>query len=122
MAFDAAIISELLITELGLETQLTGIETIEGKKAYALEITKPSGGKTTYYYDMESGLKIRTSTVAEGPQGSMVQNTDLSDYREVEGVKFPFVMILPMGPMNMTGNVQKIELNTGISDSEFAVK
>lgn len=122
MAFDAAIISELLITELGLETQLTGIETIEGKKAYAVEITKPSGGKTTYYYDMESGLKVRSSTVAEGPQGSMVQNTDLSDYRDVEGVKFPFVMILPMGPMNMTGKVQKIELNTGISDSEFAVE
>jgi len=122
MAFDAAIVSELLIGELGLETKLTGIETIGGKKAYAVEITKPSGSKTTYYYDLESGLKIRTSTVAEGPQGAMVQNTDLSDYREVDGVKFPFVMILPMGPMNMTGNVQKIELNTGISDSEFAVQ
>ncbi|MDZ7607672.1 MAG: pitrilysin family protein [Cyclobacteriaceae bacterium] len=122
MAFDAAIVSELLIAELGLEMQLTGIETIEGKKAYAVEITKPSGGKTTFYYDMESGLKVRSSAVAEGPQGAMVQNTDLSDYREVSGVKFPFVMILPMGPMNMTGNVQKIEVNTGISDSEFAVQ
>ncbi len=122
MAFDAAIISELLIAELGLETQLTGIETIGGKKAYAVEITKPSGSKTTFYYDIESGLKVRTSTVAEGPQGAMLQNTDLSDYRDVEGVKFPFVMILPMGPMNMTGSVQKIELNTGISDSEFVVQ
>jgi len=52
----------------------------------------------------------------------MVQDTDLSDYREVDGVKFPFVIVMPMGPMKMTGNVQKIEFNTGISDSEFAVQ
>ncbi len=122
MAFDAAIISELLISDLGLDTQITGIEDIGGKKAYAVEIVKPSGSKTTFYYDIGSGLKVRSSTVAEGPQGAMVQNTDLSDYRDVDGVKFPFVMILPMGQMNMTGNVQKIEVNTGISDNEFVVE
>jgi len=55
MGFESAIISELAITELGLASQLTGIETIDGKKAYAVEITKPSGSKTTYYYDVDSG-------------------------------------------------------------------
>jgi len=122
MAFEAAIISELAIKDMELNAELTGVETIEGKNAYAVEITKPSGNKTTYYYDAESGLKVRTSETVQGPQGEIAQETDLLEYKEVDGVKFPFTITLPMGPMKMTANAESIELNTGIEDSEFAVE
>lgn len=122
MAFEAAIISEIAIKDMGLNAELTGVETIEGANAYAIEITKPSGSKTIYYYDTETGLKLRTSTTVQGPQGEMVQESDLADYKEVNGIKFPYTITIPMGPMKMTATAESIEVNTGIGESEFAVQ
>ena len=121
MAFEAAIISEIAIKDMGLNAALSGIESIDGTSAYAVEITKPSGNKTIYYYDADTGLKLRTSATVQGPQGEIVQDTDLADYREVGGVKFPYSITLPMGPMKMTATAESIEVNTGIDESEFAV-
>lgn len=122
MAFEAAIISEIAIKDMELMVELKGIESIEGTNTYAVEITKPSGSKTTYYYHTESGLKVRTSTTIQSPQGEMVQDTDYTDYKEAGGVKFPFSISMPMGPMKMTATAESIEVNTGIEDSEFDVK
>jgi zinc protease len=122
LAFEAAIVSEIAIKDMGLEAKLIGAESIEGKTAYAIEITKPSGNKTTYFYDAETGLKVRTSETINTPQGDMVQETDLTSYKDVAGVKFPFQIALPMGPMKMIAIAESIELNTGIADSEFAVQ
>jgi hypothetical protein len=122
MSYSAAIVSEIAVKDNGLDAKLVGVENIEGANAYAVEITKPSGDVTTYYYDTESGLKLRESSVVQGPQGEMVQNTDLLEYQEVEGVKFPATIIFPMGPMKMKATTQSIEVNSGISDSEFQIQ
>ena len=122
MAFEAAIVSEIAIKDMGLTAELNGIESIDGVNTYAVEITKPSGSKMTYFYDTETGLKLRTSATLQGPQGEVVQDTDLSDYKEVNGVMFPFSISLPMGPMKMKATAESIEVNTGIEDSEFAVE
>lgn len=122
MAFEAAIVSEIAIKDMELNAELKGIESIDGINTYAVEITKPSGGKAIYYYDIETGLKLRTSAIIQSPQGEIVQDTDLADYKEVEGVKFPFSLTLPMGPMKMNAVAESIEVNTGIQDSEFAIE
>lgn len=122
MPYSAAIVSELAIKDMGLNVELVGVENIEGTKAYAVEVTKPSGSKTTYYYDVDTGLKVRESEVVPGPQGEMVQETDMSDYKEVEGVKFPSSYTLPMGPMKMNATIELMEANTGVEDSEFAIQ
>ena len=49
-------------------------------------------------------------------------NVDFGEYKEVDGVKFPFSIILPMGPMKMEAKTESIELNTGIDDSEFVIQ
>lgn len=122
MAFEAAIVSEIAIKDMSLDAQLTGIETIEGISAYAVEITKPSGSKTSYFYDINTGLKLRTSATAQGPQGEVVQETDFTDYQDVSGVKFPYTISMPMGPMKMKAIAESIEVNTGIEDSEFTIQ
>ena len=86
-------------------------------------MTRPSGSKVSYYYDADSGLKIRKSETMQSPQGEIVQDQDFSDYREVDGIKFPFSTTIPMGgPMKLTANTENLELNTGINDSEFALE
>ena len=122
MPYDAAIISEVAIKEMALQTKLIGVESINDVNAYAIEITKPSGKTATHYYSVADGLKIRESQVAQGPQGEMVLDVDLSNYKEVNGVKFPHSISMPMGPMKMNVAVEQVELNKGIEDSEFAIQ
>ena len=122
MAFDAAMVSEMACREMNLEANLIGTENIGGRTAYAVEIVKPSGSRAVHYYDVESGLKLRVSTSFETPQGVMEQSTDFGDYREVDGLLFPHSITIPMGPANMTAEVQSIELNKGVADDVFDVK
>lgn len=121
MAFQAAIITEIAIKDMGLATELIGIESIDGTNTYAVEVTQPSGSKVTYFYAIETGLKLRESETVPGPQGDMIMNKDLADYKEVDGVQFPHAVVLPMGAMKMNATAESIEVNTGIEDSEFAI-
>jgi zinc protease len=122
MAYKSAIIAELAVKDMDLAVELVGIESVEGKNAYAVEVTKPSGNKETFFYDISSGLKLRTSESMQTPQGEMVQDSDILDYAEVEGVMMPSKFSLPMGPMKMVATAETIEANTGVENSEFAVE
>jgi hypothetical protein len=70
---------------------LTGIETINGKDTYAIK-----DGKTTFYYDVTTGLKLADAKTMEQAGKSMTQVTNFGDYRELK-VKVPFNIIQNVG-------------------------
>ena len=83
-----ALFSDLLLKDKGAELKLAGVEKIDGKDAYAIEITLSKGGNYTVHYEVESGLKVRYTKSMDTPQGNFIQIINFSDYKEVEGVKF----------------------------------
>lgn len=101
-----------------IKTELSGVETINNKDTYRVTLTYPSGKKATQYYDVSSGFLVRTVVTSE--QGS--QTSDFDDYRDVQGVKYPFKLIqsTPMGNIELTTST--IEINKGIADTLFEVK
>ena len=119
IAFESAIFGELEYDQYGIEPKLTGIEKVDGKDAYTIEYTLPSGSKVVDYYDTDSFLKIRSVRYITTPQGPIPQSTDYSNYQEVEGIKFPFTITQPMGPGKLQAEVQSIEINKGIDDAVF---
>lgn len=117
------IFPELSYEELGVRTELTGIENIEGKNAYAVQVTYPSGNKMTSYFDVETGYKIRQSQVLNTPQGEMTTSTDFSEFSEKDGIIFPHLFKIPMGPnMRMDAEVKSIGINTGLDDELFKIE
>ncbi len=105
----------------GITPKLTGVEKVEGKDAYALSLTLPNGKVWMEYYDKESGLLVKESKTLETPQGNFTQSTVLKDYKEVNGVKFPFKLIQSVGPQVMEFEVISVKTNTNISDDVFKV-
>lgn len=104
---------ELGIVKTG---KLTGIENINGSDAYVVETGK--GSKT--YFDVKSGLKVQASKTQKGPGGKeMTQVFEFSDYKAVDGVKFPHMMKMAMGPMTLEFKTSEIKINEGVSDSDF---
>jgi hypothetical protein len=47
--------------------------------------------------------------------------TNYDDYREVNGVLFPFTISQQMGPQMLDMKVTSIEVNSGLSAAEFSV-
>ncbi len=114
--FDAFKLQSMMFMEkdyskLGMNPVLLGIETVDGKDAYKIEIEGPGGTKVYYYYAVETGLKIRMET-GEG-------FSTFSDYRKVDNVKFPHVQTQQMGPMIIEVVTQEVQINPGFDSSLF---
>jgi hypothetical protein len=123
LKIEGHIFPELSYEELGVRTELTGIEDIEGKDAYAVQVTYPSGNQMTSYFDVETGYKIRQSQILNTPQGEMTTSTDFSEFSEKNGIVFPHLFKIPMGPnMRMDAEVKSIGINTGLDDELFKIE
>lgn len=124
----AQIINELAYLGEGYSLELKGIEMLDGAAAYKVLVNKPSGEKTTIYFDKTSGLKVKEiSSTDAGEQGGIVTTTMLySDYREVEGVLMPFKQRIEVssqaGNQNINAEYQSVKFNTTIDESIFAVE
>lgn len=119
MAFQAIIFEELMYKEVGAETKLSGVENIDGKDAYGIEVTV-EGNTTTRYYDAESGFLVRVSKTVEGPQGAMTMSQDYSDYKEYGGIMFPAGGKQPLNAqMKMDLTVTEVVVNGQLSSDLF---
>jgi predicted Zn-dependent peptidase len=117
---EAAMSKDLSYLNAAFKLALVGIEKVDGNEAYQIEVTKPSGDKVNEYYDVKTGLKVKTVTTESSPQGSMTQTTYYLDYKDGPGgLKYPNMIKQNMGPQLMEMKLQKVEINTGVSDDIF---
>jgi zinc protease len=114
-------IKELNYLTSGYQLVLKGIEDVNGKAAYLLEVTTPNGSKRTEYYEVATSLKIREVSSQKGVEGgeTTVIN-DYEDYREVSGVKFPYTTTTTgIFPTSMKATVSELKVNAGVDDKVF---
>lgn len=92
---------------------LTGIESINGKEAYAIK-----SGKVVSYYDVETGLKTATFTTVEQGGQVAVQEVYYGDYQEVKGIKFPFTTTMNVG-IEIELKTSEVKINEGVTAADF---
>lgn len=98
--------------------QVNGIEKIAGRDAYRVLGWRPGGGADRLYFDAQSGLLLRVSGRIETALGSLPEETNYQDYREVNGLQVPFtIQIHHFDASNYTW--EKIEANVPLDDSRF---
>ena len=105
-----------------VKPELSGMEKVDGKDTYRVKVNLPDGKVWTQYYDVDSGYLVKQITEVSTQQGSFNQTIDFSDYKEVDGVKYPFKIVQSMGPQTIELNVDSIKVNTGLDDSLFEIK
>ncbi|QOD60131.1 insulinase family protein [Polaribacter haliotis] len=95
--------------------KLVRIEPLDGKNAIVLKYND-----TEVFYDMASGLKVKSVKTAKGPDGKEVAvPTVYSDYKAVNGIMFPHAIGQKMGPMDLSFIIKEIKVNEGVSDADF---
>ena len=95
--------------------KLTRIEPIDGKNTIVLKI-----GNEEIFYDMTSGLKVKSVKSVKKPDGKEVKvPTTYGDYKAVEGIMFPHSIEIKSGPMNLNFKIVEIKINEGVEDKDF---
>jgi hypothetical protein len=115
----AAFFSDAYILSKGYTLNLKGIESVEGSDAYAVEIKTPQGRSYTNFYDVKSGLYVKTSSVRESPAGAVTVSTYFQDYKEYNGVKLPTKIINDLGQLKIEVNFNDIKINTGLKADDL---
>lgn len=110
---------ELHYAEMGYTMELTKMAMVDGKKAFVMEVTSPKGDKSSHYFDEASGLKVKKESVEETPQGPISSSTTFSDYREVNGVMYPYSQKISAGPQKVSATITEIKVNSGLKKSDF---
>ncbi|MFN4079997.1 MAG: M16 family metallopeptidase, partial [Saprospiraceae bacterium] len=101
MKEQALFCKEAAYAALGYKLTLKGLEDLDGKNAYVVEVTRPNGRQSVEYYDKDTGLKLREISARGEDEEQTIITNDYSDYREVAGlVRKPYV-ITTSGAMPM---------------------
>ncbi len=108
--------------EYGYKMELVAIENIDGKDAYKIKVTAPSGDVSTEFYDVNTHLKVKEISVKETEQGSFTIESTYDDYREVNGMLYPFKIRQSFGPQAFDLEVKSVEINTKIPADTFSVE
>ncbi len=106
---EASFYKELHLKELYARLTYTGKEKVGEREAYVLQEMFGAFGAEKLYFDTETGLLLRRN------------NIYYEDYREVDGVKLPFIIREESSNgFNFTFRITEVKHNIAIDDATFA--
>ncbi len=97
---------------------LTGLESVDGKDCYVIT-DKGDSVTSIYFYDVESGLKVKETQIVTMGANSQTQDAYFSDYKDFDGIKFPSKKTGNMGPQKIEFNLIDAKVNQGVSMEDF---
>ena len=104
----------------GIAAKLGGKEKVGDRDAYLLILEPPTGSAVRQYIDASTYLPLRAVVKVQVPQlGDLEQTSDMSDYRDVDGVKLPFVLKVSSTAQNYTIAISNVEHNITLDEKQF---
>ena len=108
-----------------LETALplrrrVGERLVGDRAAVAIALASLQGPAGTFYFDKENDRLLRIAAPVSGDrENSTEATTDFSDFRRVDGVEIPFVVVQSNPLLRTVSTVRSIENNPPIADAIF---
>lgn len=105
----------------GNKVELLGKDKLEGSDVYKLKVTLKNGDVITVYLDADSFLEIKEEVKRNIRGSEQDVETVMGDYKEVNGVMFPFAMEsgIKGSQQKQKITMSKIEINAPVDDSIF---
>ena len=106
--------------EHGTKIELGEKEKVGDRDAQVLTVTPKEGPPSRLYVDTQTWLPMRVVQTLELPEvGRVEQTTELSDYREVDGIKVPFSINNSSSVQKISIAVDKIQHNVDVDSTLF---
>ena len=112
---------EIAIKSLYKDLRVGGQEKIGDRDVWVIIATPASGSPEKLYFDAVSGLLVRRYVESKTVLGRLPLQTDYDDYRDVDGIKLPFMIRWYLPGRSWGQKVAEIKHNVAIDDSKFEV-
>jgi hypothetical protein len=100
---------------------VTGTEKIGDRDTWIIEAGVPEGGDPAkMYFDAKTGFLLRVIGHNHDADGVSESRDEFEDYRDVDGVKVPFVWRQTNGDTTYILTFSEVHHDVDLSDSEFA--
>jgi hypothetical protein len=102
--------------------RVTGKDKIGDREVYVVNGTATDGKRQRLFFDAETGFLLRRITFTPTMIGVIPEQVDFEDYRDVDGVKFPFTArtsAIEVGNPVQTRKFAEIKLNAPVDESKF---
>ena len=112
---------EIRLKELYPSMRVEGKERVNEREAYVVSAQTAQGDTERLYFDAQSGLLLRRYLETPTILGPNPEQTDYEDYREVDGVKLPFVVRISYldTHISSTRKYTEIKHNTPLPETQF---
>jgi len=121
--FDGARLEALTAFPAGMQAAFqrwdAGTATIDGKPVQVLQGTNAGQLPINFYFD-DAGLLVRTVRWNRTTVGTVPTQTDYADYRDVQGVRMPFKIVITWTDGQDTIALTQVQPNASIGASAFA--
>jgi hypothetical protein len=94
-------------------------DTVNGHQVNIVQGSGPRGLYATLYFDKTSGLLTRVVRFVPSPVGRMPTQADFDDYREVDGIKFPFLYTYSWLDGKDSFKLNDVKVNVPIDPAKF---
>jgi zinc protease len=118
---EATFNGDLVWKELYPKAELAGTAEFAGKPAYKIVLTAPDGDTQTRFIAKDTLLPLGVQMVAKSQMGDVPAEAELSDWREVGGIKYPHRLQRKEGPQAIEIAIDKIELDPPLDPATFAL-
>ena len=98
---------------------LAGMSKIGFRDVYVLELQRASGPVDRLYLDAQTYIPVRQNAIRMTGTGAEAAEIYLDDWREVDGIKYPFSVSQRVGKLTLTFTVTEIKHNVTIDPSIF---
>jgi hypothetical protein len=116
---DADFFRYLKIKESYPGMRVLGKEKVGDREAYVVGATSRDGSREKLYFDADTGLIIRRHVTFRTALGPIPEVIDFTDYKDVDGIKLPFIISWSRPPFTSTQKLVEIKINVPIDDSKF---
>ena len=95
-------------------------DTLHDRDVYIVQGSGPGGLLGTFYFDKQTHLLTRYVRMTPSPAGRISIQQDFADYRDVNGVKFPFEYSFLWLDGRFTAKISDVKVNVPVDAAKFA--
>ena len=107
--------------DLGMTAEYLGETEYEGMPALGIKLTRPDGAEETWYLDPDSYLEYARTAPGSDFGRPLPQRTFFDDFREIDGVKIPYLVETQWYTRNRVMHVAEVEFNAKVEPAMFSM-
>ena len=116
---DAVFYKELKTEQIYSSLTLVGKTSVRDMDAYVIEAKPVDGPIEKLFFDVKTGLLVRRYTESSTPLGKLPLQTDYEDYRDIDGIKQPFLIHWSFPGRVWGRKIDEIKQNVSLDDAKF---